>query len=182
MLSVRSKTSIVWRIYLIIVGILFGIFGVYYISAATFREAHYKFSNYHVFEAVKLVTTMATIEAEKGRARKEAVSATQRTIIDVLEKSSHGYRDYYWILSTDGTMLWHPVFPELNGKKVTELTDAEGKKVFKNVVALVKEKGGGLLQLLLAGCRRKKRSTRAEVKNLVRKTGAGMGLDYRPRA
>lgn len=52
--------------------------------------------------------------------------------------------NYYWVKDMSGKMLMHPTSPKLVGTTVTEIKDADGKKLFAEMIALVAEKGEGV--------------------------------------
>ncbi|MBU1106667.1 MAG: cache domain-containing protein [Candidatus Riflebacteria bacterium] len=52
-------------------------------------------------------------------------------------------KDYFWINDMYPRMVIHPYRPDLNGKDLTDFVDPEGKKLFVEVVKVVKEQGAG---------------------------------------
>jgi cytochrome c len=50
---------------------------------------------------------------------------------------------YIYALSIDGTMLAHPIEPELTGKDLLDLRDSEGKAFVRRIVDTAKTKGYG---------------------------------------
>ena len=57
-------------------------------------------------------------------------------------------KDYFWINDFTPKIIMHPYRPELEGKDVAEFQDPEGKRLFSEVVRVVKEKGQGYVDYL----------------------------------
>ena len=53
--------------------------------------------------------------------------------------------DYFWVNDMNAVMLMHPIKPELNGKDVTTKTDSNGKRMFVEMVQVVRAKGEGFV-------------------------------------
>jgi len=53
--------------------------------------------------------------------------------------------DYFWINDLHTVMIMHPVKPELEGKNLSNLEDAEGNYPFREFVKVSKEKNGGFV-------------------------------------
>jgi len=53
--------------------------------------------------------------------------------------------DYFWVNDMNAVMLMHPIKPELNGKDVTTKTDSAGKRMFVEMVQVVRDKGEGFV-------------------------------------
>lgn len=54
--------------------------------------------------------------------------------------------DYFWVHSTDGTMIFHPNLPELNNQQLLEIEDKNGVRLFAEMNAKVAEKGWGYVR------------------------------------
>ncbi len=52
-------------------------------------------------------------------------------------------KDYFWITDALPRMIVHPYRPDLNGTDLREFTDPSGKKMFLEMVQVVKESGSG---------------------------------------
>lgn len=55
-------------------------------------------------------------------------------------------KNYFWITTTDPVMVNHPYRSDLNEKKLGDFADKHGNKLFADAVALVNEKGEGIIQ------------------------------------
>ncbi|HEX6735797.1 MAG TPA: methyl-accepting chemotaxis protein [Azonexus sp.] len=98
-----------------------------------------------------LVETMhATIahfeaEAKAGRitlddAKKAAAEAIRAVRYDKIE--------YFWINDLNDLMVMHPIRPDLEGKKLDQLKDKNGKFLFREFNDVVKSKGAGFVDYL----------------------------------
>ncbi|HEY5995612.1 MAG TPA: methyl-accepting chemotaxis protein [Candidatus Deferrimicrobiaceae bacterium] len=54
-------------------------------------------------------------------------------------------KDYFWVNDMDMVMLMHPYQVELNGKSVADHKDEDGKFLFRDMVAVAKQSGEGLV-------------------------------------
>lgn len=58
-----------------------------------------------------------------------------------LETIRYDGDNYYWVNDMSGTMLMHPTSKKLNGTDVREIKDADGKRIFSDMIEAVKAKG-----------------------------------------
>ncbi|MDX1398159.1 MAG: methyl-accepting chemotaxis protein, partial [Oceanospirillum sp.] len=56
--------------------------------------------------------------------------------------------EYFWINDMKAVVIMHPIKPALNGKDLTNLEDANGKKIFSEFVGVVKASGEGYVNYL----------------------------------
>ncbi|MBF0467717.1 MAG: methyl-accepting chemotaxis protein [Desulfamplus sp.] len=68
----------------------------------------------------------------------------------VIEQLRYGpdVKDYFWINDMELKMIMHPYKPELNGKDLSDFKDPEGKHLFKEMVRVCKESGGGFVDYM----------------------------------
>ena len=57
----------------------------------------------------------------------------------------YGDNGYFWVNDMQARMVMHPIKPQLNGKDLTQLADAKGKKIFVEFVNVVKQNGSGFV-------------------------------------
>lgn len=58
------------------------------------------------------------------------------------------HKDYFWINDLVPRMIMHPYRPDLEGEDVTEFTDPQGKRLFSEVVRIVKGAGAGYVDYM----------------------------------
>ena len=56
----------------------------------------------------------------------------------------HG-KEYFWINDMDPVMVMHPIKPELDGKNLSKTEDPNGKRLFMEMVKVVKDQGEGFV-------------------------------------
>ncbi len=84
-------------------------------------------------------------EAQAGRlSDADARLAAAATIRDM----RYDKVEYFWINDLDDLMVMHPIKPELNGKKLDQLKDKNGKFLFREFNTLVKAQGSGFVDYL----------------------------------
>ncbi len=54
--------------------------------------------------------------------------------------------DYFWVNDMAPRMVMHPIKPELNGKDLSEFKDPDGKRLFVNMLAVVRQSGAGFVE------------------------------------
>ncbi len=84
-------------------------------------------------------------EAREGRmttedAKKAAMEAIRTMRYDKVE--------YFWINDLTDNMIMHPIKPELEGKKLDQLKDKNGKFLFREFIQVVKTQGSGFVDYL----------------------------------
>ena len=77
-------------------------------------------------------------------------SKAQESAVDQIKTLRYGdeLKDYFWLTDLSPTMLTHPYRPDLNGKDLTEVYDSHNKKLFVEMVNVVKEKGEGFVDYM----------------------------------
>ncbi|HEX9024582.1 MAG TPA: methyl-accepting chemotaxis protein [Geobacteraceae bacterium] len=63
--------------------------------------------------------------------------------LGVIKSLRYEKDDYFWINDMHPVMIMHPYRPELDGKDLSEFKDADGRKLFVDVVETVRNKGAG---------------------------------------
>lgn len=90
-------------------------------------------------EAHRLVSEF--YEENKGKLSKRKIIENINLILSsIIWNEGDGY---YYILSTDGIMLAHPVAKELVGQDVSDLKDIKNTDLIKNILTLIEEQGEG---------------------------------------
>lgn len=74
----------------------------------------------------------------------------KESAIDQIKSLRYGeeLKDYFWVTDLHPTMLTHPYRPDLNGKDLSEVYDSRNKKLFIEMVKVVKEKGEGYVDYM----------------------------------
>jgi PAS domain S-box-containing protein len=74
----------------------------------------------------------------------------QESAVDNIKTLRYGeeLKDYFWITDLHPVMLTHPYRPDLNGKDLTEVYDSRQKKLFVEMVNVVKSDGEGFVDYM----------------------------------
>ena len=94
--------------------------------------AHSVAAHYH-----ELAESGAMSEAEAQQAASAAIGSMR-----------YGQSDYLWINDMQGRMLMHPIKPELNGRDMLDFEDPNGKRLFAEMVEVVKADSAGFVDYL----------------------------------
>jgi methyl-accepting chemotaxis protein len=62
-----------------------------------------------------------------------------------LSKLRYDQEGYFWINDLEPKMIMHPMKPELDGEKLSDIKDPDGMPLFVEFVRLVKERGSGFV-------------------------------------
>ena len=74
----------------------------------------------------------------------------QDQVIEVIRhiRYGHEFKDYFWINDMHPTMIMHPYRLELEGRDLSNYTDAKGKKLFVEMVKVVEDSGEGFVDYM----------------------------------
>ena len=88
-----------------------------------------------------VLASLQAREAAGELSREEA----QRRAIAIVKTLRYDEREYFWINDQHPRMVMHPIKPELDGKDLSQDADPDGKKLFVEMVRVVKDKGAGFV-------------------------------------
>ena len=69
----------------------------------------------------------------------------KKASLSAIKRMRYDNSGYFWINDMHPSMLMHPDQPELDGKDLSDFSDAKGKKLFLDVVETVKNNGEGFV-------------------------------------
>lgn len=94
-------------------------------------------------------TILATYNEEEKKGNL-SLGEAQRRAISQIKNMHYGkeMKDYFWINDMTPRMVVHPYREDLNGKDLSNYTDPEGKKVFIEMVNIVRESGDGYVEYM----------------------------------
>jgi len=96
--------------------------------------------------AAGVLTWANQLETSGKLTRAEAQSMAKQAIAQM--RYGENKKEYFWINDLQGTMLMHPVKPELNGQGGTAIRDPNGFFVIAEAAKKVREQGSGYLEYL----------------------------------
>jgi methyl-accepting chemotaxis protein len=80
--------------------------------------------------------------AQSGEA---GTAEAQKRALARLANLRYGGNDYFFVIDMQCRMLMHPISAQLNGKDLTENKDPNGKRLFVEMVDVVRRNGGGVV-------------------------------------
>jgi diguanylate cyclase (GGDEF)-like protein len=80
------------------------------------------------------------------RAGQLGLEEAQRRAAQKLRGLRYGADDYFWINDLAARMVMHPARPELEGQDLTDYQDPDGKRLFREFVAVAKSSGSGFVR------------------------------------
>lgn len=72
----------------------------------------------------------------------------QRIALGLIKAMRYDGGEYFWINDMQPVMVMHPTKPELDGKPLAESKDPNGKKLFVEMVDIVKRNGAGYVEYM----------------------------------
>jgi len=144
----QPRFSLAFRIYAII-GLSFcGLAGL---AATQSRNLEAALKEQRQSELSHLAQTALSIAREEYDAiarDKVAPEAAQKKAAERIGKLRYGSGDYFWINDMVPKMVMHPVKPELNGQSLVDNKDPTGKRLFVEMVDVVKRQGAGVVDYM----------------------------------
>lgn len=80
-----------------------------------------------------------------ARTGKLSQDEAQRSAIEALRAMRYDKVEYFWINDLHDNMIMHPIRPDLDGKKLDQLKDANGKLLFVEFNSVVAARGAGFV-------------------------------------
>ncbi len=144
----QPRFSLALRIYAII-GLSFcGLAGL---AATQTKNLETALKEQRQSELTHLAQTALSIAREEydSIARdKVTPEAAQKKAAERIGKLRYGSGDYFWINDMVPKMVMHPVKPELNGQNLADNKDPTGKRLFMEMVDVVKRQGAGVVDYM----------------------------------
>ena len=91
--------------------------------------------------------TVAYYESESRAGRMTAEEA-QKAAMNAVKAMRYDKVEYFWINDLNDLMVMHPIRPDLDGKKLDQLKDKNGKFLFAEFNRVVKSQGSGFVDYL----------------------------------
>jgi methyl-accepting chemotaxis protein len=80
---------------------------------------------------------------QKAAAGEMSVTDAKAAAATALSMLRYSGKEYVWINDLDGLMVMHPFAPQLVGRTITDLKDADGQTFFKSMIDAARAKGAG---------------------------------------
>jgi len=85
---------------------------------------------------------------QRSKRGEMTVDEAQKAAKVALRAVRYGDNDYLWVNDFNAVVVMHPIKPELDGKDLSGLEDANGKKIFAEFANVAKHKGSGTVDYL----------------------------------
>jgi len=141
--TLKVRTSLLWLVVSFMAGIAV-------VTGVAVWQIHTRIYEERSRSLVELVSVANSIVdhyvdlSRKGAMDPEAAKVAALDAVSVLRFDKNV--NYFWVNDYSGTMLMHPKRKELIGTSVLDLKDAKGKKIFADMIDLVRAKGKGLYE------------------------------------
>ncbi len=107
-------------------------------------DAKYLKTRHLVETAYSMVANYADA-AGKGQLSPDAA---RKQAIEAIRSMRYGQGDYFWINDMVPRMIMHPMKPELNGRDLSGVKDANNKYLFNEFVAVCRKDGAGFVDYM----------------------------------
>lgn len=94
---------------------------------------------------VEVVTSLVGEYESRVKTGTLSLTEAKNKAVQEIKNIRYGDNSYFWISDLIPRMIMHPFNPELNGKDLGQITDANGKRVFMEMAKLCEEEGGGVV-------------------------------------
>ncbi|WP_432494314.1 methyl-accepting chemotaxis protein [Kineococcus auxinigenes] len=140
-----STRSIAARLLIVVVVAAIAMAGITVMASLQTRDrilAERQAATRAVVQTALGVVEHHAAEAAAGRLTEAEAQAQALAALASLRYSG---QEYFWVNDTSPTMLMHPVKPELNGTDLSANADPDGKKLFVEMVDVVRRDGAGFV-------------------------------------
>ena len=141
----RARFKISHRL-LLIAGLSFlGLAAVAGVGLMTLKANLLEDRRHQTREIVEGASAIVQHYAEKARAGTLTQSEAQAGALEAIGAIRFGDSGYLWVNAIDGTMVMHPMKPDLNGTNVLDVTDPNGVALFAEMIELATTAGAGFV-------------------------------------
>jgi methyl-accepting chemotaxis protein len=141
-LSTQFYSKYLWIIVTIIMVPFLLITAIQVYDVYTAIEKERRNDMRHNVQIVMGVLTELNIQETEKKITKEQAQNLARGIIKTTRFNSDGY---FWVIDTHGSMVQHPVTPELNGKDLLKNSDPNSARIWVESINTVKNQGEGFI-------------------------------------
>ncbi|MGE5475485.1 MAG: methyl-accepting chemotaxis protein [Bacteroidales bacterium] len=138
-----NNTKVLYRLMLVVilgaVGLsIFAAVGLSALKSNLLAERQFK-----TREQIETVNSLVLALAKEGQEAGLPSEAVQQRAMKLVSSLRYSGNQYFWINSMSGEMLMHPTNQKLVGTSITDLKDANGNRIFADMIDLVRREGGG---------------------------------------
>jgi methyl-accepting chemotaxis protein len=99
-------------------------------------------------DVLDIAYTMVAAYEQKAVRGELSIEQAQKEVLSVIEQLRYRDDDYFWINDLQPKMLMHPIFPDLDGKNLSQDKDPTGKYLFMEMVRIVQTNNEGFVEYM----------------------------------
>lgn len=141
MSTLLSRLKITARLNLIIPLMIISLGYVLFQSAQDLEKLLWDAYQQRTASTIDLAVTLVKEYQERVAKGEFSLEEGQKRALKRLQAMRYDGENYYWVNDMNGIMLMHPTSAKLVGTDVRDLKDAEGKRIFAEMIDAVKAKG-----------------------------------------
>ncbi len=135
------RLTISLRIYAIIGIVVLGIAGIIAMSANSIKEELFEARSEQTRRLVEMAYALLDEYAARVKSGELKLEDAQDRAMKRIGSLRYDKTNYFWINDLDGKMVMHPVSTKLVGTDVKDIKDADGNRIFVDMIELVKKQG-----------------------------------------
>ncbi len=135
--------SIGRRLYLIVLVMALGMFGVLAIAVEGSRDALWAAKGTETRHLVETAHSLATDYQQRAARGEMSDAVARQEALSRLSSLRYDRDQYFWVNDMAGTMLMHPTSPQLTGTSVLGMRDAAGAPLFRDMIDVASRQGAG---------------------------------------
>lgn len=147
--SLKSSLMIVCVIMSVVIALIIGSVGIYYISSSTKQsKSDYEaamYGGYNTEIKSETQTVMAVLQAQYDKYKNGNITEAEAKEVAKEIVRSMRYRDdasgYFWIDDTDYTLIMHPILSKQEGTNRHDLKDQNGVMIIQEIMKVAKDGG-----------------------------------------
>jgi methyl-accepting chemotaxis protein len=122
------------------------VLAIVYFVFPKFETNYYQNRKEKIKATVESVSNLLEVYNKKIENKELDEDTAKKEVSKLISKLRYNNSEYFWIHNVDLKMIMHPVKPELDGKDLSEMKDPNGKKLFVEMVDVVKKNGEGFVE------------------------------------
>ena len=140
-----ENSKIKYKLFLIAGLAVAGITVIMITSALTLRGTMQREKELKTRHLVEVARGTLAHYSQLSREGKLPEREAREAAIAAIKQLRYEKNDYFWLNDLRPTMIMHPFKPELDGKDISDYKDPEGKRLFVEMVDVVRRDGAGFV-------------------------------------
>lgn len=141
MSNALSNMKIATRINILTVLLALGMGMVLFLSAQSLNKVLQQAYGQRTRSTIDIAFTLVKEYQQRVKSGEFSLEEGQSRALKRLSSMRYDGENYYWVNDVNGIMLMHPTTAKLVGTDVRDLKDADNKKIFSEMITVVKQKG-----------------------------------------